>query len=163
MGAKRVCSATSLIVLVVVLTLAGAVPAAAASPNELLQQAIYTEETVGNLDEAMKLYESQVAAGNNYGLIDLSNLYQWGRGTAKDEAKAEALLRQAILDPDPDISVSAKNQLAWLFAVTNRNLAEAEALAEAAIAFDDVSLPLPKMRRPDVRQRVIEAVLDLAA
>jgi lactate racemase len=31
------------------------------------------------------------------------------------------------------------------------------------IAFDDISLPLPKMRRPDVRQRVIEAVLDLAA
>ena len=31
------------------------------------------------------------------------------------------------------------------------------------IAFDDLSLPLPKMRRPDVRQRVIEAVLDLAA
>jgi lactate racemase len=25
------------------------------------------------------------------------------------------------------------------------------------IAFDDVSLPLPKMKRPDVRQRVIEA------
>ncbi|MGQ0744878.1 MAG: lactate racemase domain-containing protein [Acidimicrobiales bacterium] len=31
------------------------------------------------------------------------------------------------------------------------------------IAFDDVSLPLPQMRRPDVRQRVIEAVLDVAA
>ena len=31
------------------------------------------------------------------------------------------------------------------------------------IAFDDVSLPLPKMRRPDSRQRIIEAVLDLAA
>jgi Lactate racemase N-terminal domain len=31
------------------------------------------------------------------------------------------------------------------------------------IAFDDVSLPLPPMRRPDARQRVIEAVLDLAA
>lgn len=31
------------------------------------------------------------------------------------------------------------------------------------IAFDDVSLPLPPMRRPDVRQRVIEAVLDVAA
>src|SRR6185295_18587675 len=31
------------------------------------------------------------------------------------------------------------------------------------IAFDDVSLPLPKMKRPDVRQRIIEAVLDLAA
>ncbi len=31
------------------------------------------------------------------------------------------------------------------------------------IAFDDVSLPLPPMRRPDIRQRVIEAVLDAAA
>jgi hypothetical protein len=31
------------------------------------------------------------------------------------------------------------------------------------IAFDDISLPLPPMARPDVRQRVIEAVLDMAA
>jgi lactate racemase len=31
------------------------------------------------------------------------------------------------------------------------------------IAFDDVSLPLPPMERPDNRQRVIEAALDLAA
>ncbi|MGH9291313.1 MAG: lactate racemase domain-containing protein [Acidimicrobiales bacterium] len=31
------------------------------------------------------------------------------------------------------------------------------------IAFDDVSLPLPPMRAPDVRERVISAVLDLAA
>jgi len=31
------------------------------------------------------------------------------------------------------------------------------------IAFDDISLPLPPMARPDVRQRVIEAVLDLVA
>ncbi len=31
------------------------------------------------------------------------------------------------------------------------------------IAFDDASLSLPKMRRPDTRQRIIEAVLDLAA
>jgi hypothetical protein len=31
------------------------------------------------------------------------------------------------------------------------------------IAFDDISLPLPPMRSPDNRQRVIEAVLDLAA
>jgi hypothetical protein len=30
------------------------------------------------------------------------------------------------------------------------------------ICFDDVSLPLPPMKRPDVRQRVIEAVLDMA-
>jgi hypothetical protein len=31
------------------------------------------------------------------------------------------------------------------------------------IAFDDISLPLPPMKSPDVRQRVIEAVLDIAA
>ena len=31
------------------------------------------------------------------------------------------------------------------------------------IAFDDISLPLPPMRSPDIRQRIIEAVLDLAA
>ncbi|HMK12618.1 MAG TPA: lactate racemase domain-containing protein, partial [Acidimicrobiales bacterium] len=31
------------------------------------------------------------------------------------------------------------------------------------IAFDDISLPLPQMKRPDIRQRVIEAVLDMAA
>src|ERR1700680_2860044 len=31
------------------------------------------------------------------------------------------------------------------------------------IAFDDTSLPLPPMEQPDNRQRVIEAVLDLAA
>ena len=31
------------------------------------------------------------------------------------------------------------------------------------IAFDDLSLPLPPMRRPDNRQRVIEAVLEMAA
>jgi Lactate racemase N-terminal domain len=31
------------------------------------------------------------------------------------------------------------------------------------IAFDDISLPLPPMRAPDIRQRVIEHVLELAA
>ncbi len=31
------------------------------------------------------------------------------------------------------------------------------------IAFDDISLPLPPMKSPDIRQRVIEQVLDLAA
>ncbi|MGI9601035.1 MAG: lactate racemase domain-containing protein [Acidimicrobiales bacterium] len=34
---------------------------------------------------------------------------------------------------------------------------------QLTIAFDDISLPLPPMRRPDIRQRIIEAVLDTAA
>src|ERR671914_2942375 len=31
------------------------------------------------------------------------------------------------------------------------------------VAFDDISLPLPPMRTPDIRQRVLEQVLELAA
>ena len=31
------------------------------------------------------------------------------------------------------------------------------------IVFDDLSLPLPPMRRPDIRQRMIEQVLEMAA
>jgi len=31
------------------------------------------------------------------------------------------------------------------------------------ICFDDVSLPLPPMEAPDIRQMVIETVLDMAA
>jgi hypothetical protein len=31
---------------------------------------------------------------------------------------------------------------------------------KVTIAFDDISLPLPRMKRPDIRQTVIEAVLD---
>ena len=31
------------------------------------------------------------------------------------------------------------------------------------IAFDDISIPLPPMKKPDIRQRIIEAVLELAA
>jgi hypothetical protein len=40
-----------------------AMPASAATPGELLEKAIYTEETVGNIDEAMKLYQQVVAEG----------------------------------------------------------------------------------------------------
>src|SRR3954462_2331399 len=32
---------------------------------------------------------------------------------------------------------------------------------KVTIAFDDISLPLPPMRRPDVRQRVLEIVLEI--
>ena len=66
MCTKSVCSATgSMLVLVAMTALLAAGPAAAASPSELLQKAIYTEETVGNLDEAMKLYEQVIAEGKS--------------------------------------------------------------------------------------------------
>ena len=59
----------------------------------------------------------------------------------------DAAIRRALLEP-----IDSDPLPALLFAGM-----------KLTIAFDDVSLPLPPMRRPDVRQRVIEAVLDLAA
>jgi len=70
--------------------------------------------------EALGLYEKQIAAGDNYGLIALGCLYEWGRGTARDERKAEATFRQAIADADPDLSAYGKNALAWMWAVDGR-------------------------------------------
>ena len=59
-----------------------------------------------------------------------------------DEAIREALLHPVDADPLP-------SQLRPGMRLT--------------IAFDDVSLPLPPMRSPDIRQRIIEAVLTMAA
>jgi hypothetical protein len=59
-----------------------------------------------------------------------------------DEAIRHALLNPVGMDPLPSLLFPGM---------------------KLTIAFDDISLPLPKMRRPDARQRVIEAVLDLAA
>jgi len=60
----------------------------------------------------------------------------------------DAAIRRALLDPAGDSS-----PLPDLLRPGMR----------LTIAFDDISLPLPPMQAPDVRQRVIEAVLDLAA
>jgi hypothetical protein len=47
----------------IVLSLASASPLLAASASELLEQGIYSEETKGDLDGAMKLYQEVVAEG----------------------------------------------------------------------------------------------------
>ncbi len=60
----------------------------------------------------------------------------------------DAAIRQALLNP-----VGDSKPLPDLLSPGMR----------LTICFDDVSIPLPPMRRPDVRQRVIEAVLDMAA
>ena len=56
-------------------------------------------------------------------------------------------IRQALLNPIDDDPLPSK-----LFAGM-----------KLTIVFDDISLPLPQMRRPDIRQRIIEQVLDMAA
>ncbi len=66
---------------------------------------------------------------------------------------------KALEDPDAAIAQALENPLgdsAPLSSLLRPGM-------KLTIAFDDISLPLPPMRAPDVRQRVIEAVLDLAA
>ena len=80
MGTRSVGSAVGGLLVLVAMSIAWvAGPAAAATPSEILQKAIYTEETVGNLDEAMKLYEQVIAEGN-----------------AGEEAAAQAQYRLAL-------------------------------------------------------------------
>ena len=59
----------------------------------------------------------------------------------------DGAIRDALLNPLEDDPLPSK-----LFAGM-----------KLTIVFDDVSLPLPQMRRPDIRQRIIEQVLDMAA
>jgi hypothetical protein len=59
LSAGRVMSLMALMFLVMLTATA----ASAASAGELLEKAIYTEETVGNVDDAMKLYEQVIAEG----------------------------------------------------------------------------------------------------
>src|SRR3981081_3866607 len=51
------------IALVAAITLGAGTAACGASPSELLEKAIHAEETAGNIDEAIKLYEQVIAEG----------------------------------------------------------------------------------------------------
>jgi lactate racemase len=63
--------------------------------------------------------------------------------------------------PDPDAAV--RHALLHPLGASDPLPARLRPGMRLTIAFDDISLPLPPMRAPDNRQRVIEAVLDLAA
>jgi hypothetical protein len=65
----------------------------------------------------------------------------------------------ALSDPDGAIRHALENPLgdsSPLSALLHPGM-------KLTIAFDDISLPLPPMKSPDIRERVIEAVLDAAA
>ena len=65
----------------------------------------------------------------------------------------------ALADPDAAIREALENPLGDQKPLSEQLFAG----MRLTIAFDDVSLPLPQMVAPDIRQRVIEAVLDAAA
>ena len=75
---------------------------------------------------------------------------------------------RVVYAPEPEAAL--KDPRAAIRHALHNPLGESEPLPalltpgmKLTIAFDDVSLPLPPMQRPDIRQMVIEEVLDLAA
>src|SRR2546430_5342398 len=66
------------------------------------------------------------------------------------------------LPPVPDVNIAIRDAL--LHPLDSEPLPELlRPGMRLTIAFDDISLPLPPMQTPDVRQRVLEQVLELAA
>ena len=62
----------------------------ASSASELLEKGIYTEETVGNLDEAISIYEKVVAEGKSSHALAAEAQYRLGQCLLKKGKKAEA-------------------------------------------------------------------------
>ena len=84
----------------VVLVAVTAGTAFSAASGDLLQKAIYTEETVGNLDEAMKLYEQVITEGNAGQEAAAQAQYRLGLCHLKkgEEAEAKAAFEKLIND-----------------------------------------------------------------
>ena len=67
------------------------------------------------------------------------------------------------IDPLPDPSSAIRSALTHPVGDRDPLPALLRPGMKLTIAFDDISLPLPPMERPDIRQMVIEQVLDMAA
>ena len=63
----------------------------AESPSALLEKAIYTEETVGDLDAAIKLYEKAVAEGKAVDAVAAEAQYRLGLCLLKQGKKDEGI------------------------------------------------------------------------
>jgi hypothetical protein len=101
--------------LLVVLALPAAQPAGAAGASDLLEKAIYAEETQGNLDEAIKLY-SQVLERFKESRAEAAQAtfrLAMCRKKKGQEAEASALFRQLIADfpQEKELVAKARQQL----------------------------------------------------
>jgi hypothetical protein len=87
-----------LLLAAVMLLAAMTAPARAVSPSELLEKAIYTEETVGNLDEAMKLYEEVISLAQTGQEVAAQAQYRLGMCHLKqgDDAAAKSAFETLI-------------------------------------------------------------------
>jgi hypothetical protein len=90
-----------------------------------------------SVEQAIKLYEEAADAGSGLAMGNLGDIYAYGRhGIAQDIVKARDYMRAAIASDDPAAVAGAQNNLAWSFVLEGSNLAEAEELSEAAVAYD---------------------------
>src|SRR5205085_1261095 len=100
--------------------------------------------------------------------ISLTGAYAYGRETAGGNGRPGAprtfeLAFELVVQAGLERLVSARHALLHPLGDSEPLPALLRPGMRLTIAFDDISLPLPPMRSPDVRQRVIEAVLDMAA
>ncbi len=87
-------------------------------------------------EEAFKYFKQSADQHYAASYLNLALSYANGLGTTADVGAAETYLRLAIAEGDAAIQSDAQNDLAWIFARGNRNLEEAEALAQAAVSAD---------------------------
>jgi hypothetical protein len=89
--------------------------ARAASPSETLEKAIYTEETVGNVDEAIKLYEQVITEGKVARNAAAQAEYRLAQCLFKKNkpAEANAALEKLIADfpEEKELLAKARKQL----------------------------------------------------
>jgi tetratricopeptide (TPR) repeat protein len=86
-----------------------------ASPSETLEKAIYTEETVGNVDEAIKLYEQVITEGKTARNAAAQAEYRLAQCLFKKNkpAEANAALEKLIADfpEEKELVAKARKQL----------------------------------------------------
>lgn len=116
MSGKFVLFSSSVFLPLVVLLLAAmSPPVQGATAGELLEKAIYAEETVGNLDEAVKLYEQVIAEGKTARSAAAKAQYRLGliyEKQGKTEA-ATAAFRAVVEDypNEKDLVAQARQKL----------------------------------------------------
>ena len=94
LGVMKTTLVTCISVLIVAATAAihsTAAPAAPASPSELLEKGIYNEETKGDLDSAIAIYQQLVAEANVNQSLAAQAQFRLGQCYLKKNRTAEAI------------------------------------------------------------------------
>jgi len=88
--------------------------------------------------KALEYYRKAAKQGWARSLLNLAWHYSNARGVERDAAVAEDFYRKTLAVPDieDEVKADALNNLAWLFAEENTNLAEAETLSRESLSLE---------------------------